>query len=67
MIKEKGKLLYESPKVELFLLGEGLNLMKHFSSTGGADDWNGGGLLESELEELGELDDWGDGGGLGYD
>ncbi len=66
-MKLEKKAIYKPPQVELFYLGEGLNLMKHFSSTGGADDWNEGDLLDSEFGDLGEADDWGIGGGLDYE
>ncbi len=44
------KVNYTSPKAELFLLGERLNIMANFSTTSTAEDWDGGDELENEAD-----------------
>ncbi len=66
-MKSEKNAIYKPPQVELFFLGEGLNLMKHFSSTGGVDDWNNGNSLENDLDDAILEEDWIYGGGLGID
>ncbi len=67
--RQRSKVCYELPQVELINLGRHLHLLESFSIEGGSmDDWNGDSdLLDTELGNFAGGADWNRGNGLTTD